>query len=87
VNSPRQGGTPPTGGHAKTGLTGGRGISEQRLALRDGYPVHDEDVARLSPLGFKHIHFLGRYAFTLSEPGQVRPLRDPASADDDEDEE
>jgi TnpA family transposase len=53
----------------------------------DGYPVHDEDVARLSPLGFKHIHFLGRYVFTPSEPGQVRPLRDPASADDDEDEE
>jgi len=52
----------------------------------DGYPVHDEDVARLSPLGFKHIHFLGRYAFNPSEPGQVRPLRDPASADDDEDE-
>jgi len=53
----------------------------------DGYPVHDEDVARLSPLGFKHIHFLGRYAFNPSEPGQVRPLRDPAAADDDEDEE
>jgi hypothetical protein len=53
----------------------------------DGYPVHDADVARLSPLGFKHIHFLGRYAFTPSEPGQVRPLRDPAAADDDEDEE
>ena len=32
----------------------------------DGYPVHDEDVARLSPLGFKHIHFLGRYAFNPS---------------------
>jgi len=27
--------------------------------------------------------FLGRYAFTPSEPGQVRPLRDPAAADDD----
>ena len=53
----------------------------------DGYPVHDEDVARLSPLGFKHIHFLGRYAFNPSEPGQVRPLRDPASADDDDEDE
>ena len=52
----------------------------------DGYPVHDEDVARLSPLGFKHIHFLGRYAFNPSEPGQVRPLRDPASAKDNDDE-
>jgi hypothetical protein len=26
--------------------------------------VRDEDVARLSPLDFKHVNFLGRYSFT-----------------------
>jgi TnpA family transposase len=60
------------------------------LALKQlrssGFDVRDEDVARLSPLGFKHIHFLGRYAFTQSEPGQVRSLRDPNTADDDDEE-
>ena len=30
-----------------------------------GFDVRDEDVARLSPLGFDHINMLGRYAFTL----------------------
>ena len=37
-------------------------------------------VARLSPLGFKHINMLGRYAFTLPENvarGELRPLRNP----------
>jgi hypothetical protein len=33
----------------------------------EGHPVRDEDVARLSPLGFEHINMLGRYAFTLPE--------------------
>jgi hypothetical protein len=40
-------------------------------------------VARLSPLGFKHINMLGRYAFTLPETvarGELRPLRDPNAA-------
>jgi hypothetical protein len=31
------------------------------------FNVRDEDVARLSPLGFDHINMLGRYAFTLPE--------------------
>jgi hypothetical protein len=35
---------------------------------RTGYPVREEDVARLSQLGFKHMNFLGRYAFTLRGP-------------------
>ena len=46
----------------------------------DGFDVRPEDVARLSPLGFKHINMLGRYAFTLPETvarGELRPLRDP----------
>jgi TnpA family transposase len=55
----------------------------------EGYEVRDEDVARLSPLGFEHINMLGRYAFTLPEPvarGELRPLRDPSTANDDADE-
>ena len=46
----------------------------------EGMAVQWEDVARLSPLGYKHINVLGRYAFTLAEPiarGQLRPLRNP----------
>ena len=49
--------------------------------LRDeGFDVRPADVGRLSPLGFKHINMLGRYAFTLPETvarGELRPLRDP----------
>ena len=43
-----------------------------------GYPLKPEDVARLSPLIFDHINFLGRYAFALPDAvaqGQLRPLR------------
>ena len=46
----------------------------------EGFDVRDEDVARLSPLGFDHINMLGRYAFTLPDMvarGELRPLRDP----------
>ena len=45
-----------------------------------GVAVHDEDVARLSPLGYRHINFLGEYSFALPEivaQGQLRPLRNP----------
>ena len=48
----------------------------------DGHEVLAADVARLSPLGFKHINMLGRYAFTLPEMvarGELRPLRDPGA--------
>ena len=50
---------------------------------KDGIPVADEDVKRLSPLGHKHINFLGRYQFSMPElpPNQLRPLRDPKSQD------
>ena len=52
-------------------------------ALRaSGYHVRDEDVDRLSPLGFRHINFLGRYTFTYPEVEALRPLRDPTTADD-----
>lgn len=53
----------------------------------EGVEVHDEDVARLSPLGFEHVNMLGRYAFTLPDAiarGELRSLRDPALAGDDE---
>ena len=43
---------------------------------REGYPLKDEDIARLSPLIFDHINFQGRYAFALPEAvaqGQLRP--------------
>ena len=46
----------------------------------EGYEVKPEDVARLSPLGFGHFNFLGRYSFNLSEPiakGNLRPLINP----------
>jgi TnpA family transposase len=52
-----------------------------------GHDVRDEDIARLSPLGFDHINMLGRYAFTLPETvarGELRPLRDPMTARDDD---
>ena len=55
----------------------------------EGFNVRDEDVARLSPLGYELINVLGRYAFTLPETvarGQLRPLRDPRSATDEPDE-
>jgi TnpA family transposase len=51
-----------------------------------GFDVRDEDIARLSPLGFDHINMLGRYAFTLPDMvarGELRPLRDPRIRDDE----
>ena len=43
-----------------------------------GYPVRDEDAARLSPLGYAHINILGRYSFPAPSADQtLRPLRDP----------
>ena len=53
----------------------------------DGFSVRDEDLVRLSPLGFDHINMLGRYAFVLPDivaRGELRPLRNPSLANDDE---
>jgi len=50
----------------------------------EGFEVNAEDVARLSPLIYKHINFQGRYSFALSESvaqGRLRPLRDPYDQD------
>ena len=47
---------------------------------REGFPVRDEDVARLSPFVHEHINLLGRYNFAVPESvtrGELRPLRDP----------
>lgn len=51
-----------------------------------GYPIKDEDVARLSPFVHSHLGVHGTYAFTASEfpPGTIRDLRDPDTDDDDE---
>ena len=50
---------------------------------QEGYPVLDEDVARLSPFGHEHINLLGRYTFAVPEVvtrGELRPLRNPKEA-------
>jgi hypothetical protein len=47
--------------------------------------VREEDVARLSPLGYEHINMLGRYAFSLPDRiarGELRPLRNPSQLDE-----
>ena len=41
-----------------------------------GFPVTDDLVARLSPLQYDHINFLGSLAFTRHPAPGTRPLRD-----------
>jgi TnpA family transposase len=53
-----------------------------RQIRREGASIDDADVARLSPLTWRHINFLGRYDFSLPESvatGGLRPLRKPNS--------
>ena len=55
-------------------------------ALRaQGYPVLDEDVARLSPFVREHVNVVGKYNFLLPDLGEgvIRQLRDPGAADDE----
>jgi TnpA family transposase len=55
----------------------------EQLRAED-YPVREEDVVRLSPLGHEHINMLGRYSFAVPEAvarGELRPLRNPADSD------
>ena len=50
----------------------------------EGYPLQDEDVARLSPLLHKHINMLGRYSFLVPEAvakGELGPFRNPTDGD------
>ncbi len=45
---------------------------------REGYPVHPEDEALLSPFGHEYINMMGRYSFAVPEAvarGELRPLR------------
>ena len=57
-----------------------------RQLRNEGYPVRDEDVARLSPTMRPHINMLGRHSFILPEAvarGELRPLRDPRQTMDE----
>lgn len=52
-----------------------------------GYPVRDEDVARLSPFMRKHLNVHGTYSFALPDmPGGQRELRDPDARNDSDEE-
>lgn len=54
-----------------------------RQVRSDGMDVSNDDIARLSPLIWRHLNFLGRYDFLLPDTiinGDFRPLRNPASA-------
>lgn len=53
-----------------------------------GHDLRDEDIARLSPLNHRNLNLLGRYSFTASTPadGTLRSLRDPESAELDDEE-
>ena len=53
-----------------------------RQITTEGAGSDDADIARLSPITWRHINFLGRYEFSLPESvsnGGLRPLRDPNS--------
>ena len=39
-----------------------------------GYAVYPEDVARLSPLIYRHLNFQGRHAFVLREAVVQGPI-------------
>lgn len=45
---------------------------------KEGFPVNDEDVAKLSLFGHGHLNMLGRYLFAMPDEvkrGELRPLR------------
>ena len=49
-----------------------------------GADVKKEDLARLSPLSYKHFNMLGCYHFAVPEEvlrGELRPLRMPEEVD------
>jgi TnpA family transposase len=51
-----------------------------------GYPVRDEDMARLSPFVSTLLGVHGTYSFVLPDlaPGAIRDLRNPDAADEDD---
>jgi TnpA family transposase len=57
-----------------------------RQLRAQGYPVLEEDMARLSPFVSRHLGVHGTYSFVLPDlaPGAIRDLRDPDAADEDD---
>ena len=57
-----------------------------RQLRAQGYPVLEEDMARLSPFVSQHLGVHGTYSFVLPDlaPGAIRELRDPDAADEDD---
>ncbi|WP_159847538.1 Tn3 family transposase [Nocardia sp. CY41] len=48
-----------------------------------GYPVREEDAARLSPFIRRHVRLDGHYSFHQPDlRGSHRPLRDPDAPDE-----
>jgi len=47
----------------------------------EGHSINENDISRLSPLGYDHINILGRYSFAIPEAvsrGELRLLRNPS---------
>lgn len=62
-----------------------RYIDAALTALREqGYPMADEDAARLSPLIDAHLNVHGRYTFTQPTDAGLRPLRALTEPDEEE---
>ena len=57
-----------------------------RQLKAQGYPVRDQDMARLSPFVNTHLGVHGTYSFVLPDlaPGAIRDLRDPDATDEDD---
>ncbi|WP_431904289.1 Tn3 family transposase, partial [Nonomuraea sp. bgisy101] len=57
-----------------------------RQLKAQGYPVREDDMARLSPFVSRHLGVHGAYNFLLPDlaSGTIRDLRDPDGAEDDE---
>jgi hypothetical protein len=49
----------------------------------EGFEVLEEDIARISPLQHRHINFLGRYSFAVTEQLEKGELRELHTPDDD----
>ena len=41
----------------------------------EGYPVHEEDLAHLSPARFEHINPYGKYVFPIEQARHRQGLR------------
>ena len=63
------------------------GVPDGQLKAQ-GYPVREEDMARLSPFVSKHLGVHGTYSFVLPDlaPGAIRELRAPDATDEDDEE-